>query len=587
MENVKRLLAYVRRYRWRYAMGVLALVLVDLLNAMIPNYTGQITDGVAGGGMTLAEVGRLVALILLMGLGIALGRFGWRYFLFGSARSIERDVRGDLFSHLETLDPGWFNYHKTGDLMAHFTNDLQTVREMTGMYVVTAVDATVMLAIVIVCMIRFVSLKLTLVAMIPLVLLIFGDYLFATVMHERFKEKQAAFSDLTDMTQEAISGIRVIKAFVQEKRELYAFRRQCLKNKEKNLRVVNLIALVYPLLDLVIGISTLMTLLYGGWLAILGEITIGQFVAFNSYVNMLVWPMLAVGECVTGISQGMASWGRIMAILRETAEITDSEADPTITTLKGHIALNDLTFTYPGSQTPALSHITVDVPAGSTLAIIGRTGSGKSTIISLIERLWDAEPGMITIDGYPLRRIPLKTLRTQLAAVPQDSFLFSDTISGNIAFARDTWEQSEIETAARDACVHDNIIAFPEGYETVVGERGVTLSGGQKQRTAIARALLCDAPVLLLDDALSAVDTDTEESIMQNLRRLRGGKTTIIVAHRVSTIQHADRILVLDDGRPVEYGTHEELMRLRGAYRAIWEKQQLELALSREGGDEA
>lgn len=585
MKKLRLILQYAKRYWWQYILGLAALTVVDAFNALVPRITGEITDSLAAGA-GIDHIVTLVLRILLMGGIIAIGRFFWRYCLIGSSRAIEKDIRNDLYAHLETLDPAWYNDHKTGDLMAHFSNDLQIVREMCGINIITTFDASVMLIIVLYNMVRYVSMKLTIVALIPLVLIIFGDMFYGKIMNDRFMIKQEAFSKLTDMTQEAVSGIRVIKAFVQEKKQFYAFRKMCLECKEKNLSVVNLMALVYPLLDLVIGVSSLATLLYGGYLAILGEISVGQFIAFNGYVNMLVWPMIAAGECVTGMSQGMASWTRIVNIMEQNTWITDAEADKSITSLQGHIHISDLSFTYPTGSVPAVSGLNVDVPVGSTLAIIGRTGSGKTTIVNLLERLWDCEPGTITIDGHPLRKIPLKVLRSSLAVVPQDSILFSATVSGNIGFAMDEWTQEQVEQAAKDACIHDNIVDFPKGYETVVGERGVTLSGGQKQRTAIARALLCDAPVLLLDDALSAVDTDTEESILRNLHRLREGKTTVIVAHRISTIQHADQILVMDDGKMVELGSHEELMALHGVYRSIWEKQQLERALNEEGGEE-
>lgn len=399
-------------------------------------------------------------------------------------------------------------------------------------------------------------------------------------------EKQKAFSSLTDQVQESISGIRVIKAFVQERRELAAFARMNLFNQEKNLGVVRLHALFIPLLDLVIGVSGLLTLLYGGYLAILGEITLGQFVAFNSYISMLVWPMLAVGECITLISQGMASLKRVVFIFDEKPEIVDTSKVRDIDGLQGDIELNDLTFAYPDQEDiTVLEGIKVHVEKGSTLAILGRTGSGKSTLANLLLRLYNTESDMIRLDGHSLYEIPLEVLRRDIAYVPQDNFLFSDTLENNIAFGAERKDKEAIYRAAKNACIHSNIMDFPEGYDTMVGERGVTLSGGQKQRSSIARALLKDAPILILDDALSAVDTDTEEQILHNIREVRQGKTTLIIAHRISTIQDADHILVLDEGRAAEYGTHDELMELGGIYRSIYDKQQLEKQLHEEGGD--
>lgn len=585
MKELKLIGGYVRRYWPRYVAGIIALALVDLMNVYIPQFTGEITDGLKAGTIDMGGVWRLVAGIVLLGAGMALGRLGWRYFIFGTSLSIQKDMQQDLFAHLETLSMRYFNEHKTGDLMAHFTNDLQAVRMLMGPTVVTAFDASVMLVMVLGKMIQYVDARLTLVAVIPLLLIMYGDYAYGKVMHRKFFAKQRAFSDLTDQVQEAVSGIRVIKAFVQERKELAAFAKVNRLNQDRNMDVARTQALFLPLLDMVIGLSGLLTLLYGGYLAIAGEITLGQFEAFNLYIGMLVWPMMAAGECITFISQGMASVKRIQTIMEERPEITDGPGTEKIAGLRGEIDIRDLTFSYPGHEEgTALEHISVHVAPGETLAVLGRTGSGKSTLANLLLRLYNTGSGMIRLDGRPLSWVPLAVLRRDIAYVPQDSFLFSDTLERNIAFGVESLNPEDIRRAAKDACIHENIMDFPDGYQTMVGERGVTLSGGQKQRSAIARALLKDAPILILDDALSAVDTDTEEQILQNLRKNRAGRTTIIIAHRISTIQNADHILVLDDGRAAEYGTHEELMALGGIYRSIHDKQQLEKQLREEGG---
>ncbi len=591
MEQLKFAGRYIARHWWQYLLGIAALYLVDQVNVYVPEFTGNIIDGLTGGSLNLDGAMKIVWTIAGMGAAIALGRFGWRFFIFGAARSVEREMRGDMYAHLSRLSMRYFNQHKTGDLMAHFTNDLMSVRQLLGMTVITAFDATVMLVLVLFSMVENVSPKLTVVAVIPLLIITVGDFFYGKVMHKRFRAKQEAFSTLTDQVQETISGIRVIKAFVQERKELYAFAKTTAFAKDKNLNVVRLHALMMPVMDLIIGTSTLLTLLYGGYLAIQGEITVGQFVAFNSYVGMLVWPMMAVGECITSISQGLASLGRIFSIFQEEPEIVDSEAtDHSITALKGEITLNKLTFAYPDMPgVKVLKDVSVTVKPGETLAILGRTGSGKSTIPSLLVRLYDVDSGMIQIDGRELKSIPLGVLRESIACVPQDNFLFSDTLQNNIAFGSADKSLKSVEHAAKMACIHDNIAEFPEQYQTVVGERGVTLSGGQKQRSSIARALMKDAPILILDDALSAVDTDTERQILDNLRQIRGGeRTTIIVAHRISTIQDADHILVLEDGVVAEYGTHEELIRNTGLYKSLFDKQQLEKQLSEdrsEGGE--
>ena len=586
MKQFKFALKYIARHWWQYALGIAALYMVDWVNVYVPEFTGRIIDGLESGSLNMQGAMKIVWMIAGMGLCIALGRFGWRFFIFGAARSIEREVRGDMYAHLSKLSMRYFNQHKTGDLMAHFTNDLMSVRQLLGMTVITAFDATVMLVLVLLNMINYVSPKLTVVAIIPLLVITVGDFFYGKVMHKRFKAKQEAFSGLTDQVQESISGIRVIKAFVQERKELYAFAASAGNAKEKNLNVVRLHALMMPVMDLIIGTSTLLTLLYGGYLAIHGEITVGQFVAFNSYVGMLVWPMMAVGECITSISQGLASLGRIHGIFLEEPEIVDGQqTNHDVTSLKGEIRLNHLTFAYPDMpEVTVLEDVSVTVKPGETLAILGRTGSGKSTVPSLLVRLYDVADGMITIDGHDLKSIPLGVLRENIACVPQDNFLFSDTLQNNIAFGSANKSLASVEHAAELACIHDNIAAFPEQYQTVVGERGVTLSGGQKQRSSIARALMKDSPILILDDALSAVDTDTERNILDNLRTVRGNdRTTIIVAHRISTIQDADHILVLEDGKVAEYGTHEELLQNDGLYKSLFEKQQLEKQLREEG----
>lgn len=584
-----RLIGGYARSRWlHYMLGILFLAAVDQMNVYIPQFTGQITDGLKAGTIGMDGVWRLIGLIVLMGGAMAVGRFGWRYFIFGAALDVRRRLQEDLFAHLEKLSMRYYNEHKTGDLMAHFTNDMRSVQMLMGPTVVTAFDATVMLIMVLGKMMFYVDMRLTLVAVIPLLLIMYGDYYYGKVMHRRFFAKQRAFSDLTDQVQEAVSGIRVIKAFVQERQELAAFARVNRRNQDRNMDVARAQALFMPLLDLIIGVSGLLTLLYGGYLTIAGEITLGQFEAFNLYIAMLVWPMLAAGECITFISQGTASLKRIRTILDERPEIVDGAEVKDVAALKGEIDFNGLTFAYPDQEdVTVLDAIRVHVDRGSALAVLGRTGSGKSTLASLLLRLYNAKSDMIRIDGRPIYEIPLSVLRRDIAYVPQESFLFSDTLERNIAFGAEWKSREEIQRAAQDACIHSNIMDFPEGYDTVVGERGVTLSGGQKQRSAIARALLKDAPILILDDALSAVDTDTEEQILKNLRRSRAGRTTIIIAHRISTIQSADRILVLDEGRAAEYGSHEELMALGGIYRSIHDKQQLEKQLREEGGEEA
>ncbi len=579
MKEANRIIKHIKKYWRSYALGVVTLFLVDFASLYIPQFIGDITDGLEAG--TLGRDGLINGIIKILSIGfiMAVGRFAWRYFIFGSARNIEFDLRNDMFAHLETLSMGYYNKNKTGDLMAHFTNDLNAIRMAAGPAVICTFDAIIMTVMVLCKMILHVNLQLTLLASIPLVFIAAGGVFYGKSIEKRFTRKQKAFSDLSDMVQESISGTRVIKAFVQERKEIKTFARANKENKDKNMEVVKLQATVIPLLDVIIGISSLITLLYGGHLVIKGEISLGRFIAFNQYVGMLVWPMLAAGDSITFISQGIASSKRIQRIFVEKPEIYDREDILPVEGLEGNIRFNDLTFAFTEVTPEVLKDITVDIEKGSTLAVLGRTGSGKSTIANLLLRMYNTEPGMISIDGCDINRIPLKTLRENIAYVPQDNFLFSDTIRNNIAFGIEGNDIGRVEEAAKAACIHDNIVEFPLQYETLVGERGVTISGGQKQRSSIARALLKDAPILILDDALSAVDTNTEEEILSNLKRDRIGKTTIMIAHRISTVQNADRILVLDNGVMAEYGSHEELLSLKGIYARMYEKQQLEKQL--------
>lgn len=579
MKTFSFIFRYIKKHRIKYIAGILTLFVVDFANLFIPKLTGTITDGLTARTLGWDGVKQCLLAILLLGATLALGRFLWRYFLFGASRSIERELRNDMFAHLEEMDVEYYNGHGTGDLMTRFTSDLNAVRMSIGPAVICVFDATVMTVMVVCQMMYYVDIRLTLLAIIPMLLICFGEIYYGKIIHKRFLERQEAVSDLTDFVQESFSGVRVIKAFVREHAERLAFARANTKTMDKNLRVVRLQAIVMPLLDVIIGLSSLITLIYGGYLALTGGITLGRFVAFNQYISMLVWPMLACGDAINMFSQGAASLRRIRAVFDAQAEVRDhSVSTDTEDDLTGHITFSHLTFTHRGHTEPTLKDISLDVPAGTTLAIVGRTGNGKSTLVNLLLHLYNTEPGMILLDGRDINSIPLRTLRENIAYVPQDNFLFSDTLKSNIAFGVEEEDMDAIVQATTDACIHESIVSFPDGYETVVGERGVTLSGGQKQRSSIARALLKNAPVLILDDALSAVDTDTEEQILNNLKKNRAGKTTILIAHRISTIQNADIIMVLEDGAAKEIGTHAELMKLDGIYRNMFEKQQLEAA---------
>ncbi len=577
MDTFQFIFQYIKKHRFQYIAGMITLFVVDFTNLFIPKLTGLITDGLTASTIDWNGVKRELLLLFVLGLTLAVGRFLWRYFLFGAARSIEKELRNGMFDHLEKMSVEYYNEHKTGDLMTRFTSDLNAVRMAIGPAVISAFDASVMTVMVICQMMYYVNVRLTLLAVIPMLMICFGEIYYGKIIYKRFQARQEAVSDLTDFVQESFSGVRVIKAFVRERSELKAFTRANQNTMEKNLDIARLQSVVMPLLDVIIGLSSLITLIYGGYLVLNGDITLGRFVAFNQYINMLVWPMLACGEAINMFSQGGASIRRIQEVFEEKPEIFDCDDTQEVERIEGKITFSHLTFVHRGHTEPTLNEITLKVPEGTTLAVIGRTGNGKSTLVNLLLRLYNTKPGMILIDGRDINTIALKTLRENIAYVPQDNFLFSDTLKSNIAFGSEE-DMSAITRATKAACIHDNIITFPDGYETIVGERGVTLSGGQKQRSSIARALMKESPILILDDALSAVDTDTEERILQNLKRTRAGKTTILIVHRISTIQNADIIMVLEDGEAKEIGNHEELMQKNGIYRDMFEKQQLEAA---------
>lgn len=579
--NQKELLKrYIMKYKWFYLFGILILLLVDYMQLFIPKITGIITDGIKDGSMNSKGIITMVITLIVVTLVMALSRIGWRYCIIGSSKKIERDLRADLFEKWIGLDAQYFNAHKTGNLMAYATNDLNAIRMMVGPGVITIFDAVMMTLLVIGQMAFDINLQLTLVAIIPMPFIAWGSYYFGKIIKRRFKIKQEAFALLSDKVQEAFSGIKVIKSFVQEYYDLKDFDVIAEDNYDKNLKLAKLSAFLNPLVIFLVGTSLLISIGYGGYLTMVNEITIGEFVAFNQYILMLSWPMQAIAMGINTFAQGSASVKRIDEVLQVEAQVKDAKDAKELTQVAGEIKLSHLSFNFPDNNQQGLIDVNLEIHKGETLAILGRTGSGKSTLVNLLLRIYNAPEGSIYIDGHDIMKSTLQSVRRHIAYVPQDNFLFSDTIARNIAFGVDDLTQEQIEEAAKKADVHKNIMDFPEQYHTVVGERGTTLSGGQKQRVSIARALILDAPILILDDSLSAVDTKTEELILENLKEVREGKTNIIIAHRISTVRHADHIVVLEEGRVAEYGNHESLLKMQGIYAEMYEKQQLEEELS-------
>ncbi len=578
-KRTKVLSPLLARYSIAYLFGLAMLAVVDYVNLFISQFTGEVIDELTGhtldGGGLLTYALKIVS----CGIVVALGRFIYRHCIFGSSRKIERTLRDRMFAKMETLSQRYYNENKTGDLMSYFTNDMDALIQAIGPSIVSSFDSIVLTIMVLYKMSTYVSTTLTLYTLIPMsVIAVFG-YFYGEKIEKRYSKKQKAFAKLSDQVQESISGERVIKAFVQEKEQIDAFQKVNAANKKANLDVVKLNAVFGPTLNILVGATYVIAIIFGGYFTMIGEITLGRFVAFNSYIGSLVWPMLALGDSITSISQGIAGLNRIHQVFDQVPDIKDDKEPDKVETLSGEINIDNMSFKYGDTLPDALHDISVEIKKGETLAILGRTGAGKTTLVNLLCRVYDITKGSITFDGHDIKKIPLKVLRENIAYVPQDNFLFSNTLAKNISFGKLDATMDEIIEACKNADIHDNIVDFPEQYDTMVGERGVTLSGGQKQRSSIARAILKDSPVLILDDALSAVDTDTEETILENLKRIREGKTTIMIAHRVSTVQNADHIMVLDEGKVAEYGTYDELLARNGIFKKMVEKQQLEAQL--------
>lgn len=576
MEAFKRLKGFFLENKWTYIIGLFWLLTVDLIQLLVPRILGNLTDDFQNNVLNMNQVLKYAFYIILTGLIIGFGRYFWRIYIIGNSRKLEYYLRKKLFNHLLTLSPNYFNTHQTGDLMSHATNDINAIRMAMGFGIIMMIDSVFLIILSLFMMVRTTSLKLTIIAIINLPAIIFLTRRFGSLIYERSRIVQGAFSDLTEVSQESFAGMRVIKSFVQEDLVSDNFYEINQDNLDKNLQLVKISGSFRPLLQFVFSISLFITIFFAGKEVIRGNISLGSFIAFYTYLGLLNWPTRALGQVINVLQRGIASMDRINLILDEEAEIV--EIDQAITdNIRGNIEFKNVSFKYPSSDYYALSNINFTLRKGETLAILGRTGSGKSTIADLLLRMYDIEEGSILIDNHNIKDFQLKTLRESIGYVPQDNFLFSQTIKENIAFAFDNEPEDEkVIKAAKMAEVYNNIIDFPESFNTVLGERGVTLSGGQRQRSSIARALIKEPSILILDDSLSAVDTETEENILNNLDSIKSKTTTIIISHRVSTIQDADEIIFLDNGQIVERGKHEELLQLNGFYKDLYEKQLLE-----------
>jgi len=574
-KNLRSLKNHFLREKWHYILGSLALIVCDALQLAVPKILGRAYDTLALGTATSWSLLGWGGLILALAAGVGVMRYAWRMQIVASAHRIERDIRNRLFHHLQRLSPNYYNRASTGDLMARATNDLRAVREACGFGVIILVDV-LFVGITTLTLMFLLHIRLTLYALIPLLLISLVVAWFDRRLKRTFKSVQDSFGEMTEKVRENFSGIRVVKAYVQEEAEIEKFRGACQDYFEKNISLVRIRRVFEPLLMVLSSAAIALTLYLGGTETILSEISIGSFIEFWWYLMHLTWPMLAIGMVIPFLQRAEVSMGRINEILNTPPEITDSPDAVEKYPLQGKIEFRDLTYTYPGTDTPVLKNINLTIEPKTTVAIVGRVGSGKTTLVNFISRMLDPPDGCVFIDGVDIRRIKLSSLRRGVGFVPQTNFLFATSVRENIAFSDTDMELEKVKEAADIAQIHSQVMTFPDGYETIVGERGVTLSGGEKQRVALARALASDPQILVLDDCFSAVDTHTEEEILKRLRKVLSTRTTVIVSHRLSTIQDADRIVVLEEGRIVECGKHKQLLDAGGIYAEMYRRQQLE-----------
>ncbi|WP_279080536.1 ABC transporter ATP-binding protein [Lactobacillus apis] len=570
---------FFKKEKKRYLIGVAFLALTSIINLVPPRILGLMADQLDKGHISWQEYATLILAIVLAALVLYAFRYFWRRQIWGGAAELELQMRSKLFEHFMEMDRTFYQRHRTGDLMAHATNDVSAIQEVAGEGVLTLVDSLLMSVTTMVAMIVFVDWRLTIVALIPLPFLAWGAWKLGDQLYGAFDESQAAFSRLNNKTQESISGIKVLKTFGQGKEDTAAFNDMVNDTIKINKRVFKWDSLFDPLGTLLIGLTYTITIIYGGLLVSHKALSIGQLVSFIAYIGNMVWPMFAIGYLFNILERGSASYDRVEKLLDEKPEITDQHADQSLQAqdIAGDLKYQVKSFAYPDEpQIPVLHNIDFTLKTGQTLGLVGKVGAGKTTIIQLLLREFDKYDGKITLNGHDIREIPLNVLLRQISYVPQDNYLFSTSIQKNIAFSDANSDESAIVSAAKKSDLHNDILQMPGGYNTLVGENGVSLSGGQKQRMSIARALLKQSQILVLDDALSAVDAKTEMAILKSLSKEREGKTTLIATHRLTSVMNADLILVLKDGQIVERGTHNQLLEENGWYADMWQRQELE-----------
>lgn len=576
---------FYKKYFWHFFFGILTVIFVDYIQLFIPAITGRIIDSITNGGISEGNWQFLIEQIIyiaLVGLGMFVGRFLWRICIFGEAVLVQSDLRFDMFEKTEKLSQRYYKVNKTGAILSYFSNDLETIEESFGFGIVQMIDGVFLLVMSLIKMFKLQGV-LTLLLLIPVVLLGLCAFFVDKLMEKKYEKRQKAFEDMSDYAQENFTGIRVIKAFVKERKELKQFAKEAKKNKDTNIEYVKVSSLLEVLFDALIYVIFGIILLGGSYLVYLNikssgveGITIGSLIEFIGYADTLIWPIFALAGTINLIARARTSLKRISNLLDEKVEIVDDKV-VCPTDLKGEIEFKNFNFAYPDDEnTLILKDVNIKIKAGETIGIVGKIGSGKSTLVNMLFRLYNVEDNTLFIDGYDIMHLPIRMVRDTIGYCPQDNFLFSDSIRNNIAFSNPDMSLEEVEKAAEFADVRSNIEEFKDKYETLIGEKGVSLSGGQKQRISIARAIVKDPKILVLDDSVSAVDVKTEETILHNIQKDRKGKTTILIASRVSTVKALDKIIVMNDGKVEAFGTHEECLKNSKTYTRIVELQSLE-----------
>lgn len=568
----KILISFIKEHIVSYSIGVLFMLLTSYIQTLFPKVLGNTIDILKVNNFNPKDVYMNLGYIMLIAIGTFASTYVWRNLIIGNGRTLECYLREKLFEHFQKLSPEFYNRRKTGDLIAYAINDVNAVRMTFGPATSMAINGVVVCVISVYSMAETINWRLTILSLLPVPIIIFSMFNIGKIVRKRFKKVQESFAAISDRVQENINGIRVIKAYVQEEDEVEKFQELNDQMVEANLNMVGVSAYLAPLIELCFTISFVLNLILGGNMVLSGKITLGEFIAFNGYLTMIMFPVISIGRIITIVQRGMASLNRLNEIFNVNPEIKDGE-NLIKTPINGDIQIKNLSFSYPDSKEIVLSDINLIIPQGHTLGIIGKTGSGKSTLVNLLLKMYNVQRGKIFFGGKDINDYQFNTLRDSFGYVPQDNFLFNDSISNNIKFFKDIYSEDEIISAAKNSCIYESIMSFPRGFDEILGERGVNISGGQKQRISIARALIKDPEILILDDALSAVDSITEAQILQNLKKIRKNKTSIIIAHRISAVIDADEIIVLDKGKILERGTNLELLEKGGLYYDIYKAQ--------------